>query len=138
MSNTPDLQEHCGQPGGQQPGCGFPVAHVMGLLHAGTGLVLKMLRAPLRTSDLPQAATLHPDLRAGDVLVGDRGLCSSAHLALLAQQGVHAVFRMHQKQLVDFTPGRAHVEPDQRRPAGHDADRVRVGSSSSANKPSAA
>jgi hypothetical protein len=118
MSDTPELQEHFGQPGGQQPGCGFPVAHLMGLFHAGTGMALKMLSAPLRTNDLPQAVELHPALRAGDVLVGDRGLCSYAHLALLVQKGVHAVFRMHQKQIVDFTPGRPHVEPGKQSPKG--------------------
>ena len=100
MSDTPELQEHFGQSGGQQPGCGFPVAHVMGLFHAGTGMALKMLCAPLRTNDLPQALELHPALRAGDVLVGGRGFCSSAHLALLAHKWVHAVFRVHQKQML--------------------------------------
>jgi hypothetical protein len=53
-------------------------------------------------------------LRPGDVLVADRGVCSSPHLALLVQAGVHAVCRMPQKQIVDFTPGRAHVEPAKR------------------------
>ena len=118
MSDTPELQEHFGQPGGQKPGCGFPVAHLMALFHAGTGLVLRMLSAPLRTHDLSQVARLHPELKPGDVLVADRGLCSYAHLALLAQRGVHAVFRMHQKQIVDFTPGRPHVEPGKRSPKG--------------------
>ena len=118
MSDTPELQAHFGQPGGQQPGCGFPVAHLLALFHAGTGMVLKMLSAPLRTHDLSQVVQLHPDLRPGDVLVTDRGLCSYAHLALLAQGGVHAVLRMHQKQIVDFTPGRPHVEPGKRSPQG--------------------
>jgi hypothetical protein len=35
MADTPELQEHFGQPGGQQPGCGFPVAHLMALFHGG-------------------------------------------------------------------------------------------------------
>ena len=39
-------------------------------------------------------------------MLGDRGFCSYAHLALLTQRGLHAVFRIHQKQIVDFTPGR--------------------------------
>jgi hypothetical protein len=87
MSDTPELQDHFGQPGGQQPGCGFPVAHLMALFHAGTGMVLKMLSAPLRTPDLSQVVQLHPELRPGDVLVTDRGLWSYAHLALLVQGG---------------------------------------------------
>jgi hypothetical protein len=39
-------------------------------------------------------------------------------LALLAQHDVHAVFRMHQKQIVDFTLGRPHVEPGRHSPKG--------------------
>src|SRR5262244_3530060 len=111
MPDTPALHEHFGQPGKQLPGCGFPVAHLLALFHAGTGLVLQMLAAPLRTHDLSEVVGLHPALRPGDVLVADRGFCSYAHLALLVQAGVHAVFRIHQKQIVDFTPGRPHVEP---------------------------
>jgi hypothetical protein len=111
MPDTPALQEHFGQPGKQLPGCGFPVAHLLALFHAGTGLVLQILAAPLRTHDLSEVVGLHPELHPGDVLVADRGFCSYAHLALLVQAGGHAVFRMHQKHIVDFTPGRPHVEP---------------------------
>jgi len=77
-------------------------------------MVLQLLAAPLRTHALSEVVRLHPDLRPGDVLVADRGFCSYAHLALLVQAGVHAVFRIHQKHSVDFTPGRAHVEPRRR------------------------
>jgi hypothetical protein len=111
MPDTPVLQEHFGQSGKQLPGCGFPIAHLLALFHAGTGMVLHLLAAPLRTHDLSQVVELHPDLRPGDVLVADRGFCSYAHLALLVQAGVHAVFRIHQKHIVDFTPGRPHVKP---------------------------
>jgi hypothetical protein len=86
----------------------------MALFHAGTGRVLKMLSAPLRTHDLSQVVQLHPELRPGDVLVTDRGLCSYAHLALLVQGGMQAVGRMHQNQIVNITPGRPHVEPGTR------------------------
>jgi hypothetical protein len=69
-----------------------------------------MLAAPLRTHDLAEVVGLHPEWRPGDVLVADRGFCSYAHLALLVQAGVHAVFRIPQKHIVDFTTGRPHVE----------------------------
>ena len=111
MPDPPALQAYFGQSGRQLPGCGFPVAHLLALFHAGTGLVLRMLAAPLRTHDLSQVVELHPDLHPGDVLVADRGFCSYAHLALLVQTGVHAVFRLHQRHIVDFTPGRPHVKP---------------------------
>jgi hypothetical protein len=113
MPDTPELQDHFGQPGGQRPGCGFPVAHFLALFHAGTGMVVQVLSAPLRTHDLSQVVELHPELRPGDVLVGDRGFCSYVHLALLILRSVHGVLRIHQKQIVDFTPARPHV------PVGH-------------------
>ena len=110
MPDTPTLPEHCGQPGKQLPGYGFPVAHLLALFHADTGLVLHILAAP-GTHDLSEVVGRHPDLRPGDVLVADRGFCSYADLALLVQAGVHVVCRIHQKQIVDFTPGRPQVEP---------------------------
>lgn len=111
MPDTPELQAHFGQPGQQKLGCGFPTAHWLALLHVGTGMITKMLAAPLRTHDLSKTTQLHPELRADDVLVADCGFCSFAHLALLLQRGVHGVLRMHQRTIVDFTPGRAHVVP---------------------------
>ncbi len=111
MPDTAALQAHFGQPGAQRAGCGFPVAHLMALFHAGTGMLLEIFAAPLRVHDMSQVAQVHPALRSGDVLVADRGFCSYVHLALLLQRGVQAVIRIHQKQIVDFTPGRPHVIP---------------------------
>jgi hypothetical protein len=111
MPDTPDLQQYFGQPSGQRPGCGFPVAHLLALFHAGTGFLLEGLAAPWDTHDMAEVATLHARLRPEDVLVGDRAFCSFAHLALLRQQGLHAVFRVHQRQIVDFTPSRPHTTP---------------------------
>jgi DDE family transposase len=111
MSDTPELQREFGQSSNQKPGCGFPLAHWLVLVHAASGLVQKMFTAPLRTHDLSSVVQLHPELQPGDVLVGDRGFCSFAHLALLAARGVQAMFRIHQTFIVDFTPARPHVEP---------------------------
>lgn len=111
MPDTPVLQAHFGQPSQQQPGCGFPTAHWLALMHAGSGMISKMLVSPLRTHDMSKVAQLHPELQAGDVLVADRGFCSFAHLVLLWQRGVHGLLRVHQRTIVDFTPGRPHVEP---------------------------
>ena len=90
-----------------------PVAHWLVMLHAGTGMITKMLASPLRTHDMSKTTQLHPELQSGDLLVADRGFCSYAHLALLLQRGVHGLLRIHQRTIVDFTPGRAHVHPGQ-------------------------
>jgi len=106
MPDTPPLQQEFGQPGSQKPGCGFPVLHLLAMFHAATGLLLRVVASPLRTHDMSQIGRFHPDLAAGDVLVGDRAFCSFAHLALLAARRVFGVFRVHQRQIVDFRPGR--------------------------------
>jgi IS4 transposase len=64
---------------------------------------------------MSQAAAVHPDLKPGDVVVADRGLSSYAHLALLTLGGVFSLFRVHQKQIVDFTPHRPHTPPGVKR-----------------------
>src|SRR5919106_456959 len=115
MPDTPALQEAFGQPTAQRPGCGVPVARLLGLCHAGTGLLLKLVVAPLLTHDLAQVQAVHPALQPGDVLVADRGLCAYAHLALLVQAGLQAVRRVGARQMVDFTPGRPFVRPSVRR-----------------------
>jgi hypothetical protein len=115
MPDVPALQQAFGQSTEQRLGCGFPLAHLLGLFHAGTGVLLKLVVAPLLTHDLAHVQAVHPSLQAGDVLVADRGLCSYAHLALLVQAGVHAVLRVGARQIVDFTPGRPFVRPSVRR-----------------------
>ena len=110
MSDTAELQERFGQPSAQAKGCGFPVAHMLALFHAGTGFLQQVLASPLRTHDMKQAATMHPAMEAGDILLADRGFASFAHLALLFLRKMHAVFRCHQKQIVDFRVGRQHTK----------------------------
>jgi IS4 transposase len=108
MSDTPALQTAFGQPGTQKPGCGFPVMRLVALFHAGTGLLLNMVGAPLRSHDLSEVGPLHGELQPGDILIGDRAFCSFAHLATLAAHGVFGLFRGHSSQIVDFRPRRPH------------------------------
>jgi hypothetical protein len=58
--DTPALQDAFGQPNVQRPGCGFPVARLLGLFHAGTGVLLKLVVAPLLTHDLARVQAVHP------------------------------------------------------------------------------
>jgi len=108
MPDTPALQRRFGQSGGQRPGCGFPTASILALFQASTGLLTQVVARPLRVHDLSGIQRLHGQLAAGDVLLGDTGLSSFAHLALLWQRGVHGLFPVHQRQIVSFRAGRAH------------------------------
>jgi hypothetical protein len=112
MPDTPALRKHFGQPTGQKPGCGFPVAHLLVLFDAASGRLLEVLVSSWRINDLTRVAELHRWLAPGDVLVADRGFCSYAHLARLSQQGVHVVLRMRRSQIVDFRPHRPAARDD--------------------------
>ena len=115
MPDTPKLQQAFGQSGMQKPGCGFPVAHLLTLFHASSGLLMRMVSSPLRTHDMSQAHRVQETLEPHDVVVGDRGFCSYAHLAMLRMAGVFALFRIHQRTIVDFRKRRPHVPPQARR-----------------------
>ena len=108
VPDTPGSQKAFGQPKGCKEGCGFPVPKILGLFDAFTGLMIQTLSFPLYTHEQSKVWMLHPLLRAGELLVGDRGFCSFVHLVMLFSRGVHGLFRIHQKTIVSFRPHRKH------------------------------
>lgn len=123
MPDTPSLQRAFGQPDGQQPGCGFPVAKLTALFCWATGAVLDVAIGPYRDSELRLWRRLWDWLRPGDLIVGDRFYCTYADLGGLVGRGCDAVCRLHQRRKVDRRTGRK-LGPDDRlvtwdRPAKH-------------------
>jgi hypothetical protein len=106
MPDTPELQAAFGQPGNQQPGCGFPVANWLALFDVATGMLLRSATAPLRSHEMSRCAAISDDLEPGDIVMGDRGLSSYAHLAILVGRGLHGLFRLHQRRAVAAGPVR--------------------------------
>ena len=95
----------------------------LALFDSGTGLLVRVCAAPMRTHDMSQAERMHGEMQPGDVVLADRGFCSYAHLALLFQAGIHGVFRIHQTTIVSFHKGRVHVgiglkHPQRKSPKG--------------------
>lgn len=111
MPDTPELQAHFGQPGRQTAGCGFPVAHLLMLFNARTGLAVDAIPAPLRTHEMSLASGTHQHMREGDLVIGDDSFGTYAHIALLQQRGVHGLFPAHHLRIVDFTPHRPSIDP---------------------------
>jgi Transposase DDE domain len=106
MPDTPELQAAFGQSGAQRRGCGFPLAKFLALFDLATGMLLRVEPAPLRSHEMARCAVATAGLLPGDVVLGDRGFCSYAHLAILLNRKLHGVFRAHQRQIIDFAPGR--------------------------------
>jgi hypothetical protein len=109
MPDTPQLRRAFGTPSEQRPGCGFPVAHLLVLFNAPTGLLLDAWASPLVSGDLANTGNAHGHLQAGDVLIGDDNFSGYPHLALLLRANLHGLFPVHHHRLVDFTPNRPHA-----------------------------
>jgi len=106
MPDVPQLNRRFGQPDGVKPGCGFPVAHLLVLVHAGTGLIMDIIASPYRTHDARQLTKLLNHVLPDDVLLGDRAFCSYSYLSLLLQRQAQVVVRAHQRLIVNFKCGR--------------------------------
>jgi len=123
MPDSAELRAEFGYPPGPAEGCGFPTAHLLVQFDLRHGYLLRAVAAPGRTHDMAHAALMHQDLRPGDVVLGDRALCSYAHLALCLRRGLHGLFRAHQRLIVCFRPHRRHAGPAKVKP--QDAGRPR-------------
>jgi hypothetical protein len=108
MPDTKPLRESFGTPRGANS-CPFPVAHLLLMFNAATGLLVDAVASPLYTSDVSAAAQLHAHLDQGDILIGDDSFAGYAHVALLSRAKMHALVPNHHMRIVDFTRGRRHT-----------------------------
>jgi hypothetical protein len=106
MPDTPQLRKAFGTPSGQKPGCGFPVAHLLVLFNAQTGLLLDAWASRHRTSDLRNTPEAHLHLNDGDIVLGDDTFSGYAYLASLAKAKLHGLFPVHHLRIVDFKKDR--------------------------------
>ena len=105
MPDTEKNQEEYPQSSRQREGCGFPLARIVVLFCLATGMVLEMCIAPMSVSERRLFQKIYQNLTSGDVVLGDRGCCSYAEIALLMGQDIDSVFRMHASRKVDFRRG---------------------------------
>lgn len=96
--DTPALRAHFGIHAGARPGVAYPMGKLLGLMDAASGMFVELLATPLLSHEASQVTRVHPALRAGDVLLGDRAFCSFVHVALLDACGVLACFHLHQRR----------------------------------------
>lgn len=108
MPDEPELQAAFPQPDAQKPGCGFPVARLVVLFCWATGAVLREAVGNLQKAEIRLFREHYSDwLKPGDIVLGDRHYCSYTDLARLEEQGVHIIYRLHQRRSADFRQGRS-------------------------------
>jgi hypothetical protein len=105
MPDTAANQAVWPQPRGQQPGCGFPVAKMVGLFSLASGALLEESVGNLHVHDSLLFASLWDRLSKGDIVLGDRAFCSYGAMAALHQRGVDTVMRLHQLRKTDWRRG---------------------------------
>jgi hypothetical protein len=118
MPDTPELRKAFGLPWGPKPGCAFPVAHLLMLFSAATGLLIDTWASPLRTGDLAETPEAHMHLDEGDILIGDDTFSGYPHLAMLQKQGLHGLFPVHHLRIIDFKKNRPHCREGKKAVAG--------------------
>jgi hypothetical protein len=109
MPDEPELRKAFGMPTGQKKGCGFPVAHLLVMFSASTGLLMDAWASPLRTGDIAHTPKAHLHLNEGDIVIGDDTFSGYTHLANLKKQGLHGLFPVHHLRIVSFKKRRPHT-----------------------------
>jgi len=104
--DSPANQKAFPQQSVQKPGCGFPILRILAFMSLATGLLTAWAVGPWRQSELALLQTLLDYLRAGDVLLADRGFCSWGLLATCLQRKVDVVFRVKGPRRKDFRYGK--------------------------------
>jgi Transposase DDE domain len=112
LADTPKNQQRYPQPSTQKKGCGFPVLKLAVLFCLTSGAVFNVILGSLHYHDLRLLRQLWDQLKAGDVLLGDRAYGEYTTLAALPVRGVDVVARLHQKRKVDFRKARRLAKND--------------------------
>lgn len=109
MPDTPANQRAFPQSKTQGIGLGFPLARIVAVISLATGAVRDLAIGPYKGKETGETAlfrTLWDRLEAGEIVLGDRTFASYFGIAGLAQRGVDALLRLHQRRKVDFRRGR--------------------------------
>ena len=116
MPDTRENQEAYPQNPQQKKGLGFPIARMVVLLSLASGMLTGMAVGPYAGKETGETAllrSLFDSINRDDIVLADRYYCSYFMIALLQEQGIDLVARLHQRRPVDFRRGRRLGKDDQ-------------------------
>jgi len=110
LPDTASNQAVYPQPRSQQPGLGFPICRVVGVVCLSSGAVLDAANGPYQGKGGDEQSLLRSILdclERGDVLLGDAYYATYFLLCALRERGVDAVFEQHgaRRRSTDFRCG---------------------------------
>jgi hypothetical protein len=106
LPDTAKNQRAYPQPGGQKPGCGFPLLKLVGVFSLATGVLLDYAKGNKHQHELNLLQRLMDQFQAGDLVLADRGFNAYTLLALLRLRGAYSLFRLHQRRPADLRKGK--------------------------------
>ena len=105
--DTPELARKYGKPSNQRGTTkGYPAPKLLTLMEAGAGFINQAIILPWSRHEFTCLSRLFKAIGANSLLMGDRGLTSFVHMAMLLKQGIHGCFRLPKGQVV-FGRGKA-------------------------------
>ncbi len=108
MADTPENQEEYPQMASQKPGCGFPIARMIGVFSLATGAInLTALGAykGKQTGETSLLRSVLDRILPGRILLADRYYASFWLMAQSERRQIDLVARVHHKRKVDFRKG---------------------------------
>lgn len=110
LPDTQDNQEVYPQPSSQQPGLGFPLCRLVGIICLASGAVLDAAMGPCQGKGSDEQSLLRSmldTLESGDILLGDAFYATYFLLCALQERGVDGVFEQQgsRRRSTDFRRG---------------------------------
>ena len=108
MADSEENQEEYPQMAGQKPGCGFPIARMIGLFSLATGAINFTAMAAYQGKQTGETSLLRiilDRILPGRILLADRYYASFWLLAMSELRNIDLVARAHHLRKVDFRRG---------------------------------
>jgi putative transposase len=108
MADSDENQEAYPQMNSQKPGCGFPIARMVGVFSLATGTISRMAIGAYKgkqTGETSLLRTILHRISPGRILLADRYYAGFWLLCSSEMRGIDLVARVHQLRKVDFRRG---------------------------------
>jgi len=106
LPDTKKNQRAYPQPGGQKPGCGFPLMKIVGVFSLASGVLLDYAKGHKHQHELGLLHRLIDTFKPGDLALADRGFSTYTLMALLGQRQVQSLLRLHHARPKDLRQGK--------------------------------
>lgn len=107
--DTPELARHYGKASNQWgTHFGYPMPKLLALMDCLGGFIHKVIALPWARQEFTCLGRLFKALGRNALLLGDRGLVSFAHLALMMRAGIHGCFRLPRQHIARGRGRRSH------------------------------